>query len=187
MGTSYTIRKIHGVGKDHPHACGDKIHSLFGISFFVGSSPRVWGQDHHRVRYGDGVRIIPTRVGTSLFCQDLRYTRQNHPHACGDKPLLPIVAINRIGSSPRVWGQGNRLILILLMVRIIPTRVGTSFGKMWRKHIDEDHPHACGDKMRFELKAVTFQGSSPRVWGQVFFIRSKTARFGIIPTRVGTS
>ena len=69
VGTRLLDFAVYQSKQDHPHACGDKIHSLFGISFFVGSSPRVWGQDHHRVRYGDGVRIIPTRVGTSHYCQ----------------------------------------------------------------------------------------------------------------------
>ena len=50
---------------------------------------------------------------------------------------------------------------------IIPTRVGTRVKQM-AKHIDvEDHPHACGDKGIKISNIETWQGSSPRVWGQV--------------------
>ena len=51
----------------------------------------------------------------------------------------------------------------------------------------EDHPHACGDKLSSAFLSVFFQGSSPRVWGQVNFFRAIMPFFGIIPTRVGTS
>ena len=51
----------------------------------------------------------------------------------------------------------------------------------------KDHPHACGDK-RTAGKTTDFaKGSSPRVWGQVAFRGSRAIRYGIIPTRVGTS
>ena len=36
-----------GSFKDHPHACGDKFHNLKFDGSFLGSSPRVWGQDSH--------------------------------------------------------------------------------------------------------------------------------------------
>ena len=30
--------------EDHPHAYGDKLGLIYGISLIIGSSPRVWGQ-----------------------------------------------------------------------------------------------------------------------------------------------
>ena len=50
----------------------------------------------------------------------------------------------------------------------------------------KDHPHACGDKyIEFE-NGIKRRGSSPRVWGQVVFLRYGKVKKGIIPTRVGT-
>ena len=49
-----------------------------------------------------------------------------------------------------------------------------------------DHPHACGDKVDILLSQIPFLGSSPRVWGQVFFADNSCGAFRIIPTRVGT-
>ena len=53
----------------------------------------------------------------------------------------------KIGSSPRVWGQENRMWLNVGKLRIIPTRVGTSNIKFNKNEPSKDHPHACGDKL----------------------------------------
>ena len=66
-------------------------------------------------------------------------------------------------------------------------RVGTSnkIITAWTKQ--EDHPHACGDKMLTKLPVKSVPGSSPCVWGQVKFHRKNRYDYGIIPMRVGTS
>ena len=52
---------------DHPHAYGDKRDSA-PLSFtYSGSSPRVWGQEQALREDAMQQRIIPTRVGTSLY------------------------------------------------------------------------------------------------------------------------
>ena len=51
---------------DHPHAYGDKLISTLDSKRSPGSSPRVWGQDNKKLDVNNGVRIIPTRMGTSL-------------------------------------------------------------------------------------------------------------------------
>ena len=48
-------------------------------------------------------------------------------------------------------------------------RVGTRIFCFHRLPLFEDHPHACGDKdASFAVTNATY-GSSPCVWGQVFF------------------
>ena len=90
---------------DHPHACGDKTRYRNAPCQFLGSSPRVWGQVYQDRCFLGIYRIIPTRVGTSSLRHLRRWSRQDHPHACGDK--LPPFRISPVlsGSSPRVWGQ----------------------------------------------------------------------------------
>ena len=65
VGTSCRDFETYTDGKDHPHACGDKLIYGFGKVRMLGSSPRVWGQAFQNL--GNLVRsgIIPTRVGTS--------------------------------------------------------------------------------------------------------------------------
>ena len=72
------------------------------------------------------VRIIPTRVGTSLYFGIFITSHKDHPHACGDK--VDRVSCDRQceGSSPRVWGQADFVLSYTDVAGIIPTRVGTS-------------------------------------------------------------
>ena len=86
-----------------------------------------------------------------------------------------------------MWGQAFFISFIPPVLRIIPTRVGTS--NLCRAHelIYQDHPHACGDKSRSRHGLLFSLGSSPRVWGQVVCFLDLCAQNGIIPTRVGTS
>ena len=220
-------KQMVDICKDHPHACGDKPF-LFSInSSKIGSSPRVWGQVTVYTCHTLKVRIIPTRVGTRNVLTDKTVSKQDHPHACGDKchcfEVLPLVSgssprvwgqdyiwhcINNgkqdhphacgdkkkllptgrrhLGSSPRVWGQVCRMCRLVPLSRIIPTRVGTRTEITVMLTELEDHPHACGDKKNKWKRYFLSIGSSPRVWGQVFFKSFKHHLTGIIPTRVGT-
>ena len=146
----------------------------------------MWGQVYDCCRYCAVNRIIPTRVGTSKVPPLICLGSKDHPHACGDKlsPLCSSVA--GFGSSPRVWGQALMVKALEYDVRIIPTRVGTSFLICAIDGKRRDHPHACGDKNRRRPCSRAFAGSSPRVWGQERFGRMRGVDLGIIPTRVGT-
>ena len=111
----------------------------------------------------------------------------DHPHACGDKLLLDLVAITFRGSSPRVWGQDDNNGKLTVANRIIPTRVGTRNVRITSEFRRKDHPHACGDKLKPISTNFVPPGSSPRVWGQVTRYLHMLKDSRIIPTRVGTS
>ena len=132
-------------------------------------------------------RIIPTRVGTRQFEKHNRLQQGDHPHACGDKVLKVSVVVIFLGSSPRVWGQVQRPTKRRDNSRIIPTRVGTREFVREMSTRNEDHPHACGDKLYEVSTDWLFGGSSPRVWGQERKRKFVNNRIRIIPTRVGTS
>ena len=132
--------------KDHPHACGDKSVPVFDTVPVLGSSPRVWGQDRKYTIRTKLLRIIPTRVGTSLVENISDTIDEDHPHACGDKGLMRLCARYAPGSSPRVWGQEVCVAGLCKGTGIIPTRVGTRLMKYIPDGSVEDHPHACGDK-----------------------------------------
>ena len=55
----------------------------------------------------------------------------------------------------------------VVLVGIIPTRMGTSMQKLIRNSGVRDHPHAYGDKYSLAFPGFPELGSSPRVWGQV--------------------
>ena len=72
---------------DHPHAYGDKIVSSATDPYFLGSSPRVWGQEADFFIISDLARIIPTRMGTSAKNILFAKINRDHPHAYGDKKI----------------------------------------------------------------------------------------------------
>ena len=146
----------------------------------------MWGQAVDMSVRQVKTRIIPTRVGTRYADYLLRTAGKDHPHACGDKTSTAVHKHSLSGSSPRVWGQGGRVQGLLQAEGIIPTRVGTSLLYLLQKSSYRDHPHACGDKYFAIGGEVLGAGSSPRVWGQVFFFFKRSNKLRIIPTRVGT-
>ena len=152
----------------------------------LGSSPRVWGQVFRAPCLSFPCRIIPTRVGTRNPLENLLNVMRDHPHACGDKFQKSLCFCRQGGSSPRVWGQDTPTRVFVCNRGIIPTRVGTRDKGQHGSTMSEDHPHACGDKMKGGNTMQEKRGSSPRVWGQA--PRDQKAGFvlGIIPTRVGT-
>ena len=146
VGTRAARRASFAATWDHPHACGDKPTRVGLRVGIAGSSPRVWGQADRYFRCCTRFRIIPTRVGTSLIYIDADFSVEDHPHACGDKFIVYTKIDNRVGSSPRVWGQDINGSDFKDSSRIIPTRVGTSNLLSVTSMISRDHPHACGDK-----------------------------------------
>ena len=91
----------------------------------------MWGQDVIIALISFVLRIIPTRVGTSLETNAEYCTAEDHPHACGDK-------------QDEYNGK-------MTSKRIIPTRVGTREIVLISGKLEKDHPHACGDKTK-EIK-----------------------------------
>ena len=106
------------------------------------------------------------RVGTRILLGFRCTGGQDHPHACGDKFLLPYLEHKGLGSSPCVWGQVTYTASVSTCV--------------------EDHPHACGDKEGVYGSVSATVGSSPCVWGQGPPKPPKKQRHRIIPMRVGT-
>ena len=126
------------------------------------------------------------RVGTRDCRLGGNTIPEDHPHACGDKERLFKHQRCIKGSSPCVWGQALSRTSQTRLTRIIPMRVGTSHEKNNRSRFHRDHPHACGDKINPFLHLVSYQGSSPCVWGQGYLQYQLATCFGIIPMRVGT-
>ena len=65
----------------------------------------MWGQEYDIIVITIAVRIIPTRVGTSVSDDMTFLKKEDHPHACGDKFHDALFSNSDEGSSPRVWGQ----------------------------------------------------------------------------------
>ncbi len=132
-------------------------------------------------------RFIPTRVGNTAAACAGHGVKLVHPHACGEYIFAEVVCENDSGSSPRVWGilfpDGD----MQPLPRFIPTRVGNTFAHGLTVLVRTVHPHACGEYRQCQHESSPDQGSSPRVWGILYYYRSQAARTRFIPTRVGNT
>ena len=84
---------------------GTRTDDHTGTAAVPGSSPRVWGQVDADFTVDLSDRIIPTRVGTRPMIKRQPEQITDHPHACGDKQTQFAQNFEKVGSSPRVWGQ----------------------------------------------------------------------------------
>ena len=177
------LRKLAG----HPHGCGEIAKFFQRVSGFLGPSPRVWGNHQTSGSKGVFMRAIPTGVGKSTMSSIGESVSPGHPHGCGeiDSTMGAIHLVS--GPSPRVWGNPNKNYSQTFAPRAIPTGVGKSRWLLGCRHEWTGHPHGCGEIFSALLLRAVANGPSPRVWGNPFTDRLKTARNRAIPTGVGKS
>ena len=140
MGTRRLLLWFIRRTRDHPHAYGDKFNISLLYGLFKGSSPRVWGQVHINNLRTINIRIIPTRMGTRTAVNARYAQATDHPHAYGDKQHQENKNIQKSGSSPRVWGQGPHTMRTAIVLRIIPTRMGTRLKKSRKIAVLQNQP-----------------------------------------------
>ena len=119
----------------HPHACGEYLHSDIRRGRIGGSSPRVWGIPGPGLILSRYCRFIPTRVGNTRTSWGYRETSPVHPHACGEYCIAIAASSSYTGSSPRVWGIQEHLVIDNITRRFIPTRVGNTSARPSMKGI----------------------------------------------------
>ena len=132
---------------DHPHARGEKILFRVSVVCWPGSSPRTWGEGLHGGPEVRRDRIIPTHVGRRARRRLRRVAEADHPHARGEKCNMSRGVLTDFGSSPRTWGEVQRLQRQGGLQRIIPTHVGRRACMSSNRPSPTDHPHARGEKV----------------------------------------
>ena len=150
-----------------------------------GTSPRVWGEVYPVVPEEIRRRYIPTRVGRGPRRNACPRAGTVHPHACGEREDGRVFRYCYFGTSPRVWGEGQRRWCLRPEGRYIPTRVGRGTSATWHPLPPPVHPHACGERSSSLLAPMGPFGTSPRVWGEALGRARQGEGVRYIPTRVG--
>ena len=91
------------------------------------------------------------------------------------------------GSPPRVWGILWRVLLLILILRFTPTRVGNTTTQDKQSSTTQVHPHACGEYTGTFDDMTNPTGSPPRVWGIRPVQSQQIDRIRFTPTRVGNT
>ena len=170
---------------DHPHARGENESAAADGTLFSGPSPRAWGEQAHGAPAGGVSRTIPTRVGRTSGRDPRISAPTDHPHARGENEGVAWRTRDRIGPSPRAWGE----LFIQLKKdgswRTIPTRVGRTWPRRLAPLGIPDHPHARGENHRAMQLFPSADGPSPRAWGELHVGALMDHKHRTIPTRVG--
>ena len=93
---------------DHPHACGENALSRRLPTCGGGPSPRVWGKQRRRHPRGGQIADHPHACGENKIGARRHRGNADHPHACGRARLWKSPPGNKVGPSPRVWGERPR-------------------------------------------------------------------------------
>ena len=149
--------------------CGELKCELGQLEGYYGSSPRVWGTENQTSLHSMTLRFIPTCVGNWGSLSISGFIVSVHPHVCGELAPTQGMNIKYGGSSPRVWGTGDKGSMYPERVRFIPTCVGNCSMNGFQITFSTVHPHVCGELHANMLLAEAVIGSSPRVWGTAKF------------------
>ena len=123
-GKSPSIVEVQLCARDHPRACGEKIHSNSSGRASPGSPPRVRGKERWQYERLTQAGITPARAGKRpLWPWGIAHGR-DHPRACGEKKKIFGEMQTCAGSPPRVRGKGQCTHLSASGLGITPARAG---------------------------------------------------------------
>ena len=151
---------------DHPRACGANPAIIGRGEGDGGSSPRVRGKHAEVEVVAKRLRIIPARAGQTTRHPGCCRTPTDHPRACGANCIKAETREGFIGSSPRVRGKPEELVVPVDCRRIIPARAGQTPAVTHSRTQPPDHPRACGANANGFGVMDPRCGSSPRVRGK---------------------
>ena len=109
---------------DHPRVCGEKARMRSGLSQQKGSPPRMRGKDLliEHCLFTEG--ITPAYAGKSRYLMRKSGEQKDHPRVCGEKALRQAIAVQHIGSPPRMRGKVAMFCRAVRAHRITPAYAG---------------------------------------------------------------
>ena len=130
-------------------------------------------------------RITPACAGTSQRHRGAVRSRTDHPRLCGEKVMGGAAVMKRSGSPPPVRGKGRQKWYANCRARITPACAGKRKTYAATRHMDEDHPRLCGEKISPSHVFSQDSGSPPPVRGKASRGTSSSALSGITPACTG--
>ena len=153
--------------RDHPRGCGEHFIAAVSRHGGGGSSPRMRGAQHLKVRPLSLLRIIPADAGSTSAGAPGSPADPDHPRGCGEHISNSNTEKKERGSSPRMRGARS-----LTRFKFI---------------LDGDHPRGCGEHDPVDCLAEAAIGSSPRMRGALISFISRWDRYRIIPADAGST
>ena len=164
-GTREALARQPPVSPVHPRVCGERWRNGRLAASMGGSSPRVRGTRAPATAGRGGARFIPACAGNAAWRAACPPHSPVHPRVCGERVWLPVSAPTLTGSSPRVRGTRQRLVLPLQERRFIPACAGNADSVRSSAPPRSVHPRVCGERGTAQITGRSGGGSSPRVRG----------------------
>ena len=154
----------------HPRACGENRFGSALSSVTRGSSPRMRGKLLDGPRLFARGRLIPAHAGKTTPAKSPASWARAHPRACGENAAQAADSGNGEGSSPRMRGKQEFLLLPPAYRRLIPAHAGKTRPSASCIRSRRAHPRACGENMNISTAASLPPGSSPRMRGKPLWL-----------------
>ena len=104
---------------------------------------------------------------------------------CGEKIRNDVLVLAEAGSPPRVRGEVWHAVDSKLRFGITPACAGRRRKGERQMEARQDHPRVCGEKSETEVLERGFDGSPPRVRGEVISIPKRNGQYRITPACAG--
>ena len=152
-----------------------------------GSPPRMRGKVAAVCASCMSVRITPAHAGKRVAPLHKHFVGWDHPRACGEKRLRPLMRTPSLGSPPRMRGKVSRANFRTWEVGITPAHAGKSSPPRDVQRPCKDHPRACGEKNSTASTAWQRAGSPPRMRGKGLGFGLDGGNARITPAHAGKS
>ena len=172
---------------DHPRACGEHPANPAHTRRGCGSSPRLRGTLGCALPRERARGIIPALAGNTHTYGVVCGLQGDHPRACGEHKLAPILGYDDVGSSPRLRGTLQPGVYFIHIAGIIPALAGNTWMRWAGQSVPRDHPRACGEHRAGDVPPRTCWGSSPRLRGTRAVNSIGVTIGGIIPALAGNT
>ena len=132
-------------------------------------------------------RIIPAYAGSTPRYGCKHDGPADHPRVCGEHIELSDGYRAFAGSSPRMRGAQNLIVILLVRFGIIPAYAGSTARQRGSRQARWDHPRVCGEHVTKETMSNCELGSSPRMRGAPVEDVPVRKLGGIIPAYAGST
>ena len=147
-GKSRTLSGLRFWKRDHPRVCGEKHDVMYDPDRDRGSPPRVRGKASGSWKCFCAMGITPACAGKRTQYFPACSCIWDHPRVCGEKSFGDVVALDAIGSPPRVRGKVAICPACSASSGITPACAGKSPASCHWPTVQRDHPRVCGEKER---------------------------------------
>ena len=171
----------------HPRVCGEHVVGGAHDGHCSGSSPRVRGTQRGHARQVALRRFIPACAGNTTASRSCPPRSAVHPRVCGEHRTSSRGYQIPFGSSPRVRGTRDAVVVGVRAVRFIPACAGNTRPPSGRSVSASVHPRVCGEHSSWCGEKQRMVGSSPRVRGTQRRLEQPAGAHRFIPACAGNT